>query len=98
MTSVLPQVERVLQGEGISNGELDAMLERSAITSQRGYTRRYNDWYFRITPNGVVQKMARVDLLEVGTGTSRMMQPHDECNGVGCQICGWEGSIIRRVR
>src|ERR1035438_3461923 len=48
-----PQVQRVMQGEGISPDELMEMLRKSAITSLRGFNRRYYDWLFKIQGRSV---------------------------------------------
>lgn len=94
--SVSLEVQRVMEGEGISLDELQAMVERSAITSVRGFNRRFNDWIF-VVKNGVVCRMQPIDMIEVGQGRDIMYEPHTACLGRGCKECGWSGEIIRKI-
>lgn len=41
--------------------------------------------------------MQHVQVRETGSGTTRMMEDHDACEGKGCRGCGWVGQIGRWV-
>jgi hypothetical protein len=90
------QVRRVLGEEGISERVLAEMLDKAAITSMRGFNRRYYQWLFKIE-GGTVVEMQRAGVVEVGRGTSKMSEEHDPCAGRGCPGCGWTGFIKRWI-
>lgn len=90
------KVLRVLQAEKISADELYQMLDSVAFTSIRGCNRRYFQWLFRVTGN-VLSDMQRVDVVEIGRGRDRMLEEHEPCDGEGCRMCGWVGSVSRAV-
>ena len=90
-----PQVQRVMQGEGISPDELMEMLRKSAITSLRGFNRRYYDWLFKIQGRSV-EIMQAAEMREVGRGKDHMVEECERCAGRGCKQCGWVGQISRR--
>lgn len=91
-----PKVARVLAAEGISAPELAHMLKHSAITHVRGCNRRYYSWVFA-RAGDYVQDMQKVDLVEIGHGSQRMLEEHEPCSGDGCRLCGWIGSVSRAV-
>jgi hypothetical protein len=90
------KVLKVLTVEKISPEELQHMLTEAAFTSIRGCNLRYFQWLF-LKQADVLQDMQRVDLVEIGRGTNRMMEVHDPCNGEGCRECGWAGELSRAV-
>ena len=91
-----PQVQRVMQGEGISPDELMEMLRKSAITRLRGFNRRYYDWLFKIQGRSV-EIMQAAEMREVGRGKDHMVEECERCAGRGCKQCGWVGHISRRI-
>lgn len=90
------KVLRVLQAEKIPADELYRMLDELALTSIRGCNRRYFHWLFLVKDN-CLQDMQRLDLIEVGRGSNRMLEEHEACDGDGCRECGWVGSISRAI-
>ena len=89
-------VQRVLRGENISDDELAMMLKNAAITSLRGFNRRYFHWLFKIKGDTLVE-MQYADVREIGKGQTRMMEDHESCAGKGCHACGWVGQVGRWV-
>lgn len=96
--SVTEDVKRVMSVEGISPDELNLMLNRAAITSLRGFNRRYFHWVFKVHED-TVESMQSADMVEVGRGKGKehMSELCESCNGEGCKECGWVGSILRRI-
>ena len=90
------EVSRVLEAEGITHGELLAMVEKAAITSVRGFNRRYHQWLF-LVKNGVLLKMEGVEVAGVGFGDDSMEEDCGRCEGSGCGSCQWSGTVRRRV-
>jgi hypothetical protein len=72
------------------------MLKLAAITSLRGFNRRYFHWLFKLQGDALVD-MQHVQMSEVGRGDTCMLEDHEECKGQGCSMCGWIGRIGRRV-
>lgn len=94
--TISDQVKKVLKAEKISLEELQKMLSEAAITSQRGYNRRYFEWLF-VYKNDEVEKMIRQKTIILGRGEYVQYEEHDPCSGSGCRGCGWSGEIIRKV-
>lgn len=91
-----PQVQRVMDAEGITPGKLEEMLHSAAITSLDGFNMRYFNWLFRVAGEEV-QAMESVDRGTLGAGDTVMYEMHEACDGQGCKACGWSGEIGRRV-
>ena len=93
---VASRVRRVLEAEGISEPELDSMLARSAITSMRGFNRRFHHWLFKVCGREV-EAMVSSSVVVVGRGKEQMSEDCARCQGSGCSGCGWHGVIVRRI-
>ncbi|MGO9008835.1 MAG: hypothetical protein ACLQPN_01935 [Bryobacteraceae bacterium] len=72
------------------------MLENAAITRLRGFNLRYFHWLFKVEGD-VLVAMQQVQIREVGTGSTRMLEDHEACEGRACRACGWMGQIGRWV-
>jgi hypothetical protein len=90
------KVLRVLEAEKISADELYRMLDDVAFTSIRGCNRRYFQWLFVVKDNRL-EDMQQLDLVEIGRGSTRMLEEHDDCEGEGCKACGWAGQVSRAI-
>jgi hypothetical protein len=90
------KVLRVLEAEQISADELYRILDEVAFTSIRGCNRRYSQWLF-VIKDDVLLDMQYFDLVEIGRGSTRMLEEHDDCDGEGCKACGWAGQVSRAI-
>lgn len=99
MLRLSEQVVRVCRGEGISQTELEYMVERAAMTSARGHNRRYFNWLFKVTPFPP-DKVKVTSMVTAGALVAHedvMFEEHEACKGEGCKDCGWLGEIARHV-
>jgi hypothetical protein len=96
MMNLSEQVLRVLRFEEISEEQLRLMLDRAAITRLRGFNRRYFHWLFKVQGDMLVE-IQHVEMLEVGRGSTKMLEEHDPCAGMGCRECGWVGQFGRWI-
>jgi len=96
MLAYAPSVERVITIENISVDELALMVERAAVTSVRGFNRRFHHWLFKVR-SGSVEAMQCLEMVEVGKGMEAMRELCDDCEGEGCPQCRWVGEIVRRM-
>ena len=94
MYSFSDKVIQVMASEGITSLELHSMLIRAAITSVRGFNRRFHQWLFSLN-NSTVEDMQCVDMVQTGHGSERMQEDCESCSGAGCKECGWVGQILR---
>lgn len=94
---VSTKVTTILQAENINGDELNHMLKHAAITSLRGFNRRFHHWLFKVQGSALVD-MQYAEVVEVGSGDVRVMEDHEDCKGKGCRTCGWSGHFVRWVR
>lgn len=90
------KVLRIMEVESIKPEELCFMVEHAAITSVRGFNRRYFHWLFNMKGDSLLD-MQHFHLLETGHGTTKMLEDHEVCAGKGCRECGWAGVVARWV-
>jgi hypothetical protein len=90
------KVVKVMRAENISPEEMRVMLDHAAITSLRSMNRRYVHWLFKIVGGHVID-MQHTELVQLGSGTTKMLEDHEDCGGVGCKDCGWAGQVARWV-
>jgi hypothetical protein len=91
------RVLAILATEKIAEEELCLMLDSAAITSVRGFNRRYFHWLFKVSGDVLVD-MQHEKHLETGKGDTVMFEDHDACDGAGCKACGWIGQVKRWVK
>lgn len=91
--SLSPQVKEVIQAEGISTQELEAMIAQSAITRVHGASRRYHHWLFVIKKEQDTQVVDRMFKCLPGDERVHKWKNHDPCYGWGCRDCGWGGEV-----
>jgi len=93
------KILKILREEKISAEELGVMLDKAAITSIRGFNRRYFHWLFLMQGN-VLKKMEHAQMTEIGIpydDYDLVKEDHDLCDGKGCASCGWIGQVGRWV-
>lgn len=90
------EVSKTIKAEGISEAELTVMVTKAAITSVRGFNRRYFQWLFKVK-DGVVERMEPAEVVEVLEPGDAMEEDCDLCEGAGCAKCHFIGTVWRRV-
>lgn len=90
------KVRRVMEAEGISEDELEHMIQHAAPTTNERGNRRFHHWLFAINPIGAVLNMSYMEVpVQYHQGTTDM-EAYDECpncEGHGCKACGWTGEV-----
>jgi hypothetical protein len=90
-------LQRVLDGEGITPPELKMMVAQSALFSaMAGFNRRYHHWALQVQDK-IVEDMKYVELTRLGFDRGMGVEEEEcpDCDGEGCKFCGWHGNILR---
>lgn len=94
MITASPEVQEVLNDEGIGAGEFQQMVKSAAIITHGLGNRRFHQWVFEVKGQHVT-KMNRW-IKEVTRQGSMDMVAHEECEhceGSGCDHCDYVGQV-----
>lgn len=89
--AISSSVQQVLSDEKISLSEVQEMVSHAAITSLRGFNRRYHHWLFLVR-GAELQRMELADKVEEEQAAADC----EQCEGAGCHKCEWTGEVTGR--